>query len=225
MVLVLFLLGVFIFLLLLALLLIFSKIKINIKNFEMENILLPKLKYDYDIQVGFFILGKIPFLKFTINPEILKKLNVMEKLEKNHISEKVVWDFDVIKKLNMTSLEINEFNLNLKVGTEDAVFTSAIVFAINMILSLGFPHIVEWKNYEKIKYEITPLYAGKNLFSIKLNSIIYVKMVHIINIIYIYLRKRREENDERASNRRSYANCNEQYPRYGRCKYNYRGTN
>ena len=224
MVLVLFLLGIFIFIAIVVVLLIFSKLKINIKNLEIENILLPKLTYDFDIQIGIYILEKIPLLKFNINPERLNELNVIEKLEKNYISEKVVWDFDVLKKLKMLSPKIEKLNFYLKIGTEDALYTSAIVFIISTLFSLGLPHLVQKKDYEKIKYEITPLYAGKNLFSTKLNSIIYVKMVHIINIIYIYLRKRREEENERASNRRAYANSNEQYPRYGRCKYNYRGT-
>ena len=225
MVLVLILLGVFIVSLLIAFLILISEVRINIKHFEFENILLPRLIYDYDIQICLYVLGKIPLIKFNINPEILRKLNVIEKLEKNHINEKVVLDFDILKKAKMAYPKIENLNFNLKIGTEDALYTSIIVFVISMIFSLGLPHITEEKNYNKIKYEINPLYAGKNLFSLKMNSIIYVKMVHIINIIYIYLRKRREEENERTSNRRSYANCDEQYPRYDRCKYNYRGTN
>lgn len=217
MVLVLFLLGVLITLTTIVIILIFSNIKINIKKLEIENILLPKLTYDYNIQIGIYLFSAIPFFMFNITPKILKKLKIIEKIKQNHINEKVIFDLDIIKKVKMASVKIKELNLNLKVGTEDAVITSAIVFAISTILSIGLPHLVKRNDYNKIKYEITPLYSGRNIFSLKANSIIYVKMVHIINIIYIFLRKRREEKNERASNRRSYANCNEQYTRYGRC--------
>lgn len=225
MVLVLIFLGVFIILLSFICMLISSTIKINVKQLELENILLPKVTYDYNIEIGFYLLGKIPFLKFKINKARLKKLKIMEKMKKAQVVQKIEWNGDLLKELKTLSPKIEELNLVLNIGTEDALYTSAIVFIISTILSLGLPHFVESKNYKKIKYEITPFFTGKNLFSLQVHSIIYVKMVHIINIIYIYLQKRREEKYERTSNRRPYADSYEQYSRYGRCKYHYRGTN
>lgn len=58
------------------------------------------------------------------------------------------------------------------------------------------------KNY---KYQITPIFQNKNLYKINLNCIIQLKMVHIINVIYIFSKKGRSDKNERtASNRKSY---------------------
>lgn len=215
MVLVLFILGILIFTSFIILILLLSTIKINIKCLEMENILLPKLKYNYDIQIGVYIFNKIPLIKFNINSNKVEETKIINKIQSKYGKAKV--DLDMIKALKLLSIKIESLSLNLQLGTEDVLNTSIIVFIISSILSIGLPNLVEKRNFENVKYEIIPLYIGNNAFSIKLNSIIYVKMVHIINIIYIYLQKRREEKNERASNRRSYANCNEQYTGYGRC--------
>lgn len=215
MVLVLFILGILIFTSFIILILLLSTIKINIKCLEMENILLPKLKYNYDIQIGIYIFNKIPLIKFNINSNKVEETKIINKIQSKYSKAKV--DLDMIKALKLLSIKIESLSLNLQLGTEDVLNTSIIVFIISSILSIGLPNLVEKRNFENVKYEIIPLYIGNNAFSIKLNSIICVKMVHIINIIYIYLQKRREEKNERASNRRSYANCNEQYTGYGRC--------
>lgn len=215
MVLVLFLLGIVIFILLIVLILLLSKVRINIKCLEMENILQSKLKYNYEIQIGIYMFNKVPLIKFNINSNKIEKTKIINKIQSKYGKANV--DLDVIKVFKLLSIKIESFNLNLQLGTEDALNTAIILFIISIILSIGLPHLVEKQNWKNIKYEITPLYIGNNVFSIKFNSIIYVKMVHIINIIYIYLQKRREEKNERTSNRRSYANCNEQYTGYGRC--------
>ena len=54
-------------------------------------------------------------------------------------------------------------------------------------------------------YKIEPLYLNHNIYEIKLNCIFEIKMVHIINMIYYFIKKRRGENHEqRTSDRRAY---------------------
>ena len=58
---------------------------------------------------------------------------------------------------------------------------------------------------EHYNYTIEPIYQNKNIYKIQFNCIIQVKMVHIINVIYIFLKKGRSDLNERTtSNRRSY---------------------
>ena len=59
---------------------------------------------------------------------------------------------------------------------------------------------------ERYIYNIKPLYYNKNLYKINLNCIIEIKMVHIINIIFILIKKGRKKNEQSTtSNRKPYA--------------------
>ena len=62
------------------------------------------------------------------------------------------------------------------------------------------------KNYY---YIISPIYTGENIFKLNLNCIISLKIVHIINIIYMIFKKGRSDRYVRTSNRRSYDYCHE----------------
>ena len=63
---------------------------------------------------------------------------------------------------------------------------------------------------EKYEYKIKPIFGKQNFLKICIDCIINLKMVHIINIIYI-LKKKRSVNkyDKRTSDRRAYAYSNE----------------
>ena len=54
------------------------------------------------------------------------------------------------------------------------------------------------------KYIITPLYFNQNIVNIEISGIFEIKMIHIINIIYILNKKEGVKKNERTSNRRSY---------------------
>ena len=57
-------------------------------------------------------------------------------------------------------------------------------------------------------YKVNPIYIDENIYKINLDCIISIKMIHIIIIMWNILRKRDDIND-RTSNRRSYAYSNE----------------
>ncbi len=225
MVLVLIFLGIVIVISCVIIIILCSTIKIEIENFEIKNISTPKIVYDFQIQIKLYLLKKLLIFKIPINKQKLQNNKVIEKLKHTPIKKETIINLDFLEELRNLSPQIEMLQLNLKIGTENVLCTSVIVFLISMVLSIGLPYLVDTKDYSNIKYEITPFYIGKNQLHLQFRSIIYVKMVHIINIIFIYLQKRREEKNERTSNRRSYADSYEQYTRYGRCKYHYRRTN
>ena len=49
-----------------------------------------------------------------------------------------------------------------------------------------------------------PKYGDENFIDLQFNGIFEIKMIHIINTICIEKKKRRVEENERTSNRRSY---------------------
>lgn len=206
MVLVLLFLGLLIINIFLVLILICSTLKIEVDNVKIKKLEMQNLEKNYKIYIKLYLFNKIPLFRILLNKQRINKIIAKDNIlfKKNTINE-----INYMEIMKMLSPQIESLNLNMKIGTGNAIFTSALVFIISTALSLSFPHIVIQKNKSRIKYEITPIYIGKNLFSIHLQGIICIKMVHIINIIYIYLQKRRGVKDERTSNRRSYANSYE----------------
>lgn len=200
--------------------LIISTLKINIKELEINNILEPKLKIFYKIELCIYLLDKLKILKltFTPNSKIIKTI-------KNKAQQSIKVNLEIFKLVKYIKIEIEKINLKLDIGTYDVLLNTSIVFIISTVISILVPHLVDNKNYKNIYYKILPINKNKNLIDLKLNCIIKLKMVHIINILYMYLTRKGGDRFDGTSNRRAYDNCNEQYSRYGRCKYHYRRAN
>ena len=80
---------------------------------------------------------------------------------------------------------------------------------ISSIISIILARNIETYDKTKYKYIITPKFEDETIVKIKLNYKIDIKIVHIINVIYMLIKKRSVKYDERASNRRTYASLNE----------------
>lgn len=202
---------IILFLILCILLITFSTIKINIQklNFNNEEV---NTALDYSFFIELYFLDKIKIFSLMINPEKLEKLNKKMNLKtkikqvnfskiKNELPNKNEIK-ELVKKLK---IKLDEFHLILQIGTEDVIITSAIVTGIASILGIILAKLIKNYNDEKYRYEIMPVYKNKNMVKLSFDCIIKVKMIHIINIIYTLVSKRKEKiKYERTSNRRSY---------------------
>lgn len=202
-------------------LILISKLKIDIKNFNVQNINKEKNNKNFFIVVSFVILN-LTWLKIKIHKNLIAKEYVKGKLkvEENNIkmgkeAEKVVKIFLDNKKIRdefkKISIVLEKLDLNINVGLEDCVITSYLVGIIAIVISNILPHVLakklkEAEISERYKYEIVPIYQNKNLYKINLNCIITAKMVHIIYIIFLIKKekKRRSDKNERTSNRKPY---------------------
>ncbi len=209
MILVLFLLGILLSLILIIEIVLLSELKINIINLETQNELFIKNQFEYDIEIRLYLLGAIPYFKYNLNKNILSNNKFYRKIREISSSKNLANNINAREIFNLLSLKFEKINLNLQVGTSNAALTAYAVFAVSTILELSIPYLTYKHFYKNIKYKIIPLYNGRNILNIKLNSIICIKMVHIISVIYIILQKRRDKKNERASNRRTYANSYE----------------
>lgn len=209
-----------------------SNLKINIEKLEISNEIpnTPIIK-EVEVSLEIYILNKIRIFKKHINKakvQNMKNSKRMSKIKNKILKEnnvkgkkqRIKFDFDIVKQLK---LKLNNIDLKLELGTEDVVLTSFIICIIAIIISMLLSKIIKRYDEEKYKYKITPNYNNKNSIKFSLNSIIDIKLVNIISILFKIL-IRSDEIDKRTSNRRTYANSNEQYTRNDRCKYNYRGT-
>lgn len=189
----------------------FSSIKINIEDFRIINFKIIDLKVV--ISLAFF--KKINILKITINKEKLDRLEHNKYVIKiaERIQEKLIKDYKYMHNFEQKSIKeilkiskyfkLNNVEIDMKLGTEDAVFTSFAVTTISIIITFLIA-----RKIENTKYKVIPVYINENYLNLSIKCIISIKVVHIINIIKELKRKDRDKKNGRPLNRRTYASSN-----------------
>lgn len=181
-----------------------AKISIEVKNLKIKANKKMYISDDYKIIFKIIILNKIPILKLNLNNEELvlernKRINKKGLKEESFLKNKI--KKEILK--HFSDIQVNKLNLKIKIGTENAFFTSMIIPIISSIISIIL--MKKTTNVEKQKYVVEPIYLNQNILEILISGIFEMKMIHIISIIYIL--KQKEEGvkkNERTSNRRSY---------------------
>lgn len=185
--------------------LIFSKIRIEIINFRFTSMNKKHLNENYKIIIKLRIFNKFTIFKIILTKNKLKNLNLKQDAKiirtkiienKNKIDKRV---FKIIKNIKII---IKRLNLSIDIGTEDASLTALLVAIISSITGVIFrKSIIDSK---KQIFKIVPVYVNKNLININVSGIFEIKMIHIINIIYVLNKKEGVKKNERTSNRRTY---------------------
>ena len=169
-----------------------AKMKKTIKNMENSKILKK--------------ITKINIKKLSLNFEEKLKRKIKRKIKNNNIKPTEIANI-IIKNLKIETLK---FKMNLKIGLDDALITSIILAILSSIISIGLRLTVkDIKNSKNYYYKLMPIYGNGNILKLNLSCIINLKLVHIINIIYMVIKKGRSDRYVRASNRRSYGYCHE----------------
>jgi len=187
---------------------IFSTIQIEIKNLKLGNkdkINKNIVKDKYEIKITLYFLEKIPIIWYKLNNKKLRKIynsKQLEKIDFKKLEKNIKFNKETLEILK--SIKISKLNLRIDLGTEDAILTSYIIAIIASIIGIILPHIVKKDNIYNCKYIINPIYQNKIKYYINLDSIISIKIVHIIYNMMILVKKGRDRN-ERSSNRRAYA--------------------
>ena len=207
MVLVFILLGSFIFLLALSLIILLSTIQIEIQNLEIGNKEIKqenRIKKKYKIKIILYFLKKIPIFWLHFNNEKIKQIyesKSFEKINFKKLEKSMPLQKEVLTILK--AIQIKKLQLHIAIGTEDAPLTSYVTAFIASIISILLPHVTTEKQRKDCYYQVIPLYQNKNEYHIHLDSIICIKIVHII--YSMLLTKKGREKYERTSNRRPYA--------------------
>ncbi len=215
----------------LFLLLLLSNIEVEINKlcFNTNNAKYEKLE-DYLFYIRLKLFDKITWIKIKIDSEKIDKIKrskvlkskIFEKLNKSYNiksillkNRKKILKKDNIKYIKELDIEVKRLILYMDICTSSSIFTSFAVVAIATIISIVLAKSIKKYSKNKYKYIITPIYEYKPRLKIELNCIIDIKIVHIMNVIYMLIKKRSVVYDERTSNRGAYVCSNEQYSRYG----------
>ena len=183
---------------------ILSRIKVNIQSINLKN----NRVNDFQIIVSLALFGKIDIFRLVLNKKransVCKKIkkyiyNVLNSNVLTELNKGIMKDWKYLSKKIM----VENLELNLKIGTEDAATTAYIVGFISIIISTTLE-----RRIQNIKYTIEPLYSEKNNIFLFLRGIFTIKLVHIINIRKEFKEKEVYRKNGRTSNRRTYVHSN-----------------
>ena len=175
----------------------FTEIKVEIKKLEF------KIK-NFDINksgiiiIKFKILNKINLIKIETDIDKIQSLTSKNKYDK--IKNHVVKNENIKVKDIQEKLKAKYENINLKIeiGEENAATTALLTGVISSIISVIIGKY--FSDIKQINSNVQPMY-NINILKLSLNCIISVKLIHIINTIFMM----RKEGDKNAgtSNRKN----------------------
>ena len=194
--------------------LVFSKIIIEIENLRFTSHNSKHLNDTYKVIIKVKVFGIIPILKKVYDKnkinDINKKLDISKKIKKKDIN-KVIESLkednklnkDLIKKFIKDMFEIIKIDFKIELGTENAAITAIIIGILSVLISIVLRNKITNTNLQR--YKIIPKYCNHNLINIDISGIFGIQVIHIINIIYVAIKEKKEDNSyERTCNRKPY---------------------
>lgn len=196
-------LGIFSFIIL------FGKIVIEISNLKLTTKKQKHVNDNYKINFKLTLFGRFTIFKKSFNKQKIDNLkiknkvnNKMKNINFNKIIKKEKVNTDVIKVFLKNMIEIVNIKLNIELGTKDAGTTAVLVGIVSTIISIIFR--IKIKNIKDQYFKINPIYNSENIINMEISGIFALKLIHIINIIYILSKEKGEDKNVRSSNRKSY---------------------
>lgn len=202
-------LGILLLLTLLILMIYKSKLEIDIENLCMSNI--NKRKNNEQIVVNISLkIYKCRWIHFKLNKD--KMANVYAKIKKseykNRISSKMIKDMiaketkiilenqELKGKILDTKVELDKFNANISLGTEDYILTSYVVAIVAIIIANILPHVIketEQDILKRVNYKVLPIYQPQNIYKVALSTTLNIKISHLIQIAYMLKKANKED--------------------------------
>lgn len=119
--------------------------------------------------------------ELQVENEMLKNFNINQDAR---IEEyvKLRKDFEKAKQSELTQkildkIKVEELELKLNLGTENASFTAILVSVINIGMSIILPLFIPIVNEEKVKYQVNPIYLSKQSFNLKTSMQISIPII------------------------------------------------
>ena len=175
---------IFLVLIIIFYLLIYNlKLELEFKNveFNLEAEKLLNIKEERKLKIlndNSNIILKIKiFNRLVVYKKDITKIKIKNKIQKLNIDLQ-----NKKSKLNFNNLlkqsEIKNLNLNIKLGTKNAMLTAILVGVISANLGILIGKYM--KNNKELKYIINPLYDENNILKIKITGIIKLNFVKYI---------------------------------------------
>ncbi len=144
-------------------------------------------KIDFNINVGVYVLDHIKIFGLTFKNDGIHFLcfcfpyNIIKI---NQDSLQILKNVSVGKRIKSLPIRLEKLHLELKVGTENILFTVFIVFLMATFLSIFSAKTCEKIHENQIYYRIIPKYHT-NEFSFQITSQISLSLFQIIKTLII----------------------------------------
>ncbi len=208
MILVFLLLGFIIIIAFIVYILLLSDIKVKITRLHIFKTN-EKFEIEFISKLGIYLFNKIKLFQLTIDDDKIKNIYRSGKIDITKLKDNKELNKETIRIFKKIKFTIEYLKLNGYVGTTNAAFTALVITFMNTIIPMILSKRINKYEKEKYEYKIDTVYINQNIVNLEFNCIISIKIVHIINILYIYLKKGRVNKYERTSNRRAYAYSHE----------------
>ena len=186
------------------LLLALSNIQIELKQLHISNNK-GKLKLKVILNLSILLFNRIKILKISIDNKKIIKILKSGKVNFSNVniskeSKKIIKKF-----LKSDAVIIETLSIDGYFSTFNNVL-SGIIFSISNAL---IPILISKKLEGRYNNNISFLNQNQNIINISINCIISIKIVNIINTLYLLKKKGGSDKYGKSSNRRSYAYSNE----------------
>ncbi len=187
----------------LIILLAATTIQLQINNLYIRD----NQKKEGEIKIVLKLLNIIPYLELNLlDSKFIKKQMTLENLEKNIDKSKIkIYKNELKQILGITKVE--ELYVKINLQSENIFFMTFVTVILSTILSIIFAKNMLDK--DEGKYGISMKYANNTAYEIYLNSIINLKIIHIISVMCEILKRKRADKNARKSYRRTYEYNNE----------------
>ena len=102
-----------------------------------------------------------------------------------------------IKEVMNIKPKISYLDLKLKLGIDDVLLTTYSVPIISTLISILLPYTVEKEDVNNIKYEVKPIYNNGNVYDMKLNIGVKIKVIKILNAVYKIYKSKKDKNKKK----------------------------
>lgn len=186
------------------LLLALSNIKIELKQLHISNTK-GKLKLKVILNLSILLFNRFKLIKLSIDNKKIIKILKSGKVNFTNVniskeSKKIIKNF-----LKSDAVIIETLSIDGYFSTFNNVL-SGIIFSISSAL---IPILISKKLEGRYNNNISFLNQNQNIINISINCIISIKIVNIINTLYLLKKKGGSDKYGKSSNRRSYAYSNE----------------
>lgn len=154
------------------------KIEINDFKFEISKNNPYLISEDSKILLKIYVLFFLKIVQIDL-VKVLKKKKIKDKIKKRISSKKFKNVRNGLKNIDKLKYVLKKMDLQIGVGIGDPAFTAILIGYISILLSLFMSKILN--DFNNKKYEINPLY-NKNILKIKLDSIIALNVLDIVNV-------------------------------------------
>ena len=175
-----------------------TTIQLQINNLYIKD----NQRKDGEIKIVLKLLKIIPYLDINLlDSKFIKKQMTLENLEKNMNKSKIKTYKNELKQI-LEITKVEELYVNINLQSENIFLMTFATVILSTILSIIFAkNMIDKDNG---KYGINMRYSNNTNYEIYLNSIINIKVIHIISVMCESLKRKRADKNARKSYRRAY---------------------